>query len=125
MTNAEQLFDALTAASDDAARLALLDATPTRVREQLHSLLVYRNVMAAPGTPSAAASEAKRAAFDLFSAQLERAPDDKTRLWVIQAAQGDPARGAAWVSEWAQRRNETTDELRRRYIHTVTGRADV
>jgi hypothetical protein len=119
MTTPAQLLDALTAATDDAARLALLNAAPAAVRGQLHSLMFYRGFMAS----SAAAHAATLTAREAFSVQLANAPDDDTRLAIIHAAQGDPARGAAWLSEYAWHRNATAEDCQRRYLQDVCGLA--
>jgi hypothetical protein len=116
MTTPAQLLDSLNAAPDDAARLALLNAASRRLREQLHSTMFYRRFMA----ESAAASAVAQAAFEAFSAELNRAPDDDTRLQIIAAAQGDPQRGAGWLAEWSWRSNATVEDWQRRYLATVS-----
>jgi hypothetical protein len=115
MTTPEQLLESLNAAPDDAARLALISSTPRRLREQLHSMMFYRRIMA----DSAASCAAARAVFESFSAELDQAPDDDARLQVIVAAQGDPKRGIKWLAEWSWRCNATVEDWQRRYVATV------
>ena len=107
-----QLLEALNAAQDDAERMALLNAAPRRLREQLNACLFYRKFMA--DTEAAVATQ--QAAFDAFTQQLDAAPDDAARLRLIAAAQADPQRGRAWLSEWSWRRTATLDHWRRRYM---------
>ena len=112
MSDVDQLVAALDAAPDDTARLALLNAAPRRVREGLKAQLFYLKFMA----DTHAACEAERVAFETFAAQLDAAPSDDVRLAIIQAAEADPARGRAWLSEWSWRQGATTDHWQRRYL---------
>jgi hypothetical protein len=107
-----QLLDALDAAQDDAERMALLNAAPRRVREQLRATLFYRKFM----SDVEVAVAAQQAAFDAFSRQLDAAPDDDARLRIIAGAQADPQRGRKWLAEWSWRLNATVEHWRRRYL---------
>lgn len=112
---AEKLLAALDAALDYSAHLALLKAAHRRVRELLDCTLRYRKSVA----DTAAASAAEQATFDGFSQQLDAAPDDATRLRIIEAAQVEPHRGPAWLDEWKWRRTATCDDWMRRYSAAI------
>jgi hypothetical protein len=115
--DSDKLLAALDAARDDAERLALLNAVPRKVREELAAELCYRKFIA----DTAAAVAAERAALAAFSRELDEAPDDSARLRVIATAQADPGRGPAFVTEWSWQRNATEDDWRRRYLAAANG----
>jgi hypothetical protein len=117
MTDADRLLEALDAAPDDAARLALLSAAPRTVREQLNAELIYRKFM----TDTDAEVAAEQAAFDGFARDLDAAPDDAARLRIIATAHADPQRGAAWLAEWRWRRTATCEDWMRRYLMAAAG----
>ncbi len=112
-----QLLAALDAARDDAARLALLNAAPRKVREQAYGTLFYRRFVA----DCEAAYIAECAAFEGFERQLEAAADDDARLRIITAAEADPKRGRTWLGEWSWRRGANAEDSKRRYLQAACG----
>jgi hypothetical protein len=114
-TTPEALLAVLDAARDDTVRSALLSSASRELRQKLKTLLVCRRF----GVQVAANIRAEAAAFAEFSRTLDTAVDDAARLAIIEAAQRDPQRGAAWVSEWQWRLTATAEDWRRRYLKMI------
>jgi hypothetical protein len=110
---AEQLAAALDAAPDYAARLALLNAAPREMYEQLSVLLVGRKFMA--DTDIEAAVAAVLTDLSTFSQQLDAARDDDARKAIMEAVAADPDHGPVFISEWDWRRHATTVDWLNRF----------
>ena len=115
MTALRSLIAAIDAATDCAERTALVERCSREQLKQLHAALTYRRLNAAVA--------ARIAAFPDFSGELDRAPDDGARLWIIEAAQHDPQRGPAWLAEWSWQRRATENDWHARYMAMLDGKS--
>jgi hypothetical protein len=107
-----RLLSALDAAGGDIERARLLKGCSAQELEALTAEIEYHRGNA----ECAAQIAAENAAFEAFERELDVAPDDATRLQLIDAARSDPKRGAEFVDEWAWRRGATLQDWTNRYI---------
>jgi|SRR5579862_7438831 len=109
---AASVLEALSAASDDVARLSLLQRCSPREREALESELFYSQFMAETG----AAARADMAAHEAFTAELAACADDAARLELFRAARIDRDE---FVREWLWRSTATPNDWCQRYMAMI------
>jgi hypothetical protein len=115
MTEADELLEQLDAAPGDNARAVLLAGSSPDLLAELNATLAYRKFVADIAEHCAA----EKAAFAAFAFELDAQPNDAARVQLIEAARGDPQRGAAWLAEWHWQRTATVEDWSRRYIEML------